>query len=144
MQQIAEQKALRLSCELSSEARSVMGDPVRVREILTNLVSNAIKFTPAGSVAIRSMPAGAMAAISVLDTGIGIEPVAHRRIFEEFRQANDKIARTYGGTGLGLSIARRLVELQGGQMGLESEPGKGSRFWFRLPIHQRTASLPAA
>src|SRR5712691_6561268 len=144
MHQIAETKALRLTSELSSGARRVIGDPVRVREILTNLVSNAIKFTAASSVAIRSMPAGAMAEISVLDTGIGIEPVAHRRIFEEFRQANDKIARTYGGTGLGLSIARRLVELQGGQMGLESEPGKGSRFWFRLPIHQRTAPLPAA
>jgi signal transduction histidine kinase len=144
MHQIAEQKALRLSSELSSQARIVVGDPVRVREILTNLVSNAIKFTSAGSVAIRSMPAGAMAEISVLDTGIGIEPAAHQRIFEEFRQASDKISRTYGGTGLGLSIARKLVELQGGQMGLESEPGKGSRFWFTLPIHQRTAPLPAA
>jgi len=110
---------------------------------LTNLVSNAIKFTPAGAVAIRSRPAGAMAEISVLDTGIGIEPAAHERIFEEFRQANDNVSRTYGGTGLGLSIARRLVELQGGQMGLESEPGKGSRFWFTLPIDKHPASLPA-
>src|SRR5260370_15561773 len=83
------------------------------------------------------MPAGAMAEISVLDTGIGIEPAAHRRIFEEFRQANDKITRTYGGTGLGLSIARKLVELQGGQMGLEAKPGKSSRFWFRLPLQKR-------
>jgi signal transduction histidine kinase len=143
MHQIAETKALRLTSELSSGARRVMGDPVRVREILTNLVSNAIKFTPTGSVAIRSMPAGAMAEISVLDTGIGIEPGAHERIFEEFRQANDGVSRTYGGTGLGLAIARKLVELQGGQMGLESEPGKGSRFWFTLPIDKRPAPLPA-
>jgi signal transduction histidine kinase len=143
MHQIAEAKALRLTSELSSGARRVMGDPVRVREILTNLVSNAIKFTPAGSVAIRSMPAGAMAEISVLDTGIGIEPGAHERIFEEFRQANDTVSRTYGGTGLGLSIARKLVELQGGQMGLDSEPGKGSRFWFTLPIDKHPASLAA-
>jgi len=143
MRQIAESKALRLTSELSSEARMVMGDPVRVREILTNLVSNAIKFTPAGSVAIRSMPAGRMAEISVLDTGIGVEPAAHKRIFEEFRQASDKISQAYGGTGLGLSIARKLVELQGGQMGLESEPGKGSRFWFTLPTDRRPAALAA-
>jgi len=85
-----------------------------------------------------------MAEISVLDTGIGIEPAAHKRIFEEFRQASDNISRDYGGTGLGLSIARKLVELQGGQMGLESEPGKGSRFWFTLPIDKQRAPLSAA
>jgi signal transduction histidine kinase len=134
MRQIAEAKALKLSCDLSSEVSKVKADPVRVREILTNLVSNAIKFTSTGSVAIRGLPVGAMAEISVLDTGIGIEPAAHQRIFEEFQQASDKISRNYGGTGLGLSIARKLVELQGGQMGLESEPGKGSRFWFTLPL----------
>ena len=144
MHHIAETKALKLTSDLSSEVRKVKGDPVRVREILTNLVSNAIKFTPAGSVAILGMPVGAMAEISVLDTGIGIEPAAHQRIFEEFRQASDKISRTYGGTGLGLSIARKLVELQGGQIGLESEPGKGSRFWFTLPIDKHGAPLPAA
>ena len=144
LHQMAESKALKLTSDLSSEVSKVKGDPVRVREILTNLVSNAIKFTPAGSVAIRGVPLGAMAEISVLDTGIGIEPAAHQRIFEEFRQANDKISRSYGGTGLGLSIARKLVELQGGQMGLESEPGKGSRFWFTLPIDKHDAPLSAA
>jgi len=144
MRQIAESKALKLTCDLSSEVCKVKGDPVRVREILTNLVSNAIKFTPTGSVAIRGMPVGAMAEISVLDTGIGIEPAAHQRIFEEFRQASDQISRNYGGTGLGLSIARKLVELQGGQMGLESELGKGSRFWFTLPIDKHSAPLSAA
>jgi len=144
MHQIAESKALKLTSDLSSEVSKVQGDPVRVREILTNLVSNAIKFTPTGSVAIRGMPVGAMAEISVLDTGIGIEAAAHQRIFEEFRQASDKISRNYGGTGLGLSIARKLVELQGGQMGLESEPGKGSRFWFTLPIDKHGAPMSAA
>jgi signal transduction histidine kinase len=144
MHRIAEAKALKLTCDLSSAVSKVKGDPVRVREILTNLVSNAIKFTPTGSVEIRGMPLGAMAEISVLDTGIGIEPAAHQRIFEEFRQASDKISRNYGGTGLGLSIARKLVELQGGQMGLESEPGKGSRFWFTLPIDKHDAPLSAA
>ncbi len=144
MQQIADAKALKLTYDLSPEVRRVMGDPLRVREILTNLLSNAIKFTPTGSVAIRGMPLGGMAEISVLDTGIGIEPAAHKRIFEEFRQASDKISRTYGGTGLGLSIARKLVELQGGHMGLESEPGKGSRFWFTLPIDPQALPVHAA
>jgi len=144
MRQIAEAKALKLSCDLSSEVSKVKADPIRVREILTNLVSNAIKFTSTGSVAIRGLPVGAMAEISVLDTGIGIEPAAHQRIFEEFQQASDKISRNYGGTGLGLSIARKLVELQGGQMGLESEPGKGSRFWFTLPLDKDGAPASAA
>jgi signal transduction histidine kinase len=143
MHQIAETKALKLTSDLSSDVNKVIGDPGRVREILTNLVSNAIKFTPSGSVAIRGEPVGAMAEISVQDTGIGIEPAAHERIFEEFRQASDKISATYGGTGLGLSIARKLVELQGGKMGLESEPGKGSRFWFTLPIDKQAAPLAA-
>jgi signal transduction histidine kinase len=142
--QIAEAKALKLACDLSPRARLVMADPGRVREILTNLVSNAIKFTPAGSVTIRSLPAGPMAEISVIDTGIGIARDAHSRIFEEFRQANDKIAATYGGTGLGLSIARKLAELQGGHMGVESEPGKGSRFWFTLPTPGHPQAQPAA
>ena len=144
MHHIAESKALNLTCDLSAEVSKVKGDPGRVREILTNLVSNAIKFTPSGSIAIRGMPVGEMAEISVLDTGIGIEPAAHQRIFEEFRQASDKISRDYGGTGLGLSIARKLVELQGGQMGLESELGKGSRFWFTLPIDKPSLPLSAA
>jgi len=121
-----------------------MADPGRVREILTNLTSNAIKFTPRGSVTIRGKAMGAMAEISVIDTGIGIPAEAHERIFQEFRQASDKISRTYGGTGLGLSIARRLAELQGGRMGVESELGKGSRFWFTLPLRAQVPSTPAA
>jgi signal transduction histidine kinase len=121
-----------------------MADPSRLREILTNLCSNAIKFTAQGSVTIVTKPVGGMAEISVVDTGIGIAPEAHDRIFEEFRQANDKISGTYGGTGLGLSIARRLTELQGGHMGVESQPGKGSRFWFTVPLWAQLPSAPAA
>ena len=131
---MAETKALNLRCEVEPTAQQVMADPGRLREILTNLCSNAIKFTSAGSVTITTKPVGAMAEISVVDTGIGIAPEAHERIFEEFRQASDKISAAYGGTGLGLSIARRLAELQGGRMGVESQPGKGSRFWFTVPL----------
>ena len=142
--QAAESKALKLASDISPAAKTVLADPSRVREILTNLVSNAVKFTPAGSVTIRTMAVGPMAEISVIDTGIGIAKDVHERIFEEFRQADDTISRTYGGTGLGLSIARRLVELQGGQIGVESQPGKGSRFWFTLPIQRHDREQPAA
>ena len=142
--QLAEGKALSLRCDVEPAAQKVMADPGRVREILTNLTSNAIKFTPRGSVTIRGKAVGAMAEISVIDTGIGIPAEAHERIFQEFRQASDKISRTYGGTGLGLSIARRLAELQGGRMGVESELGKGSRFWFTLPLRAQVPSNPAA
>jgi signal transduction histidine kinase len=138
MVQIAESKALKLTSNLSPAACVVMADPGRLREILTNLVSNAIKFTSSGSVTITSARLDGMAEISVIDTGIGIAPEARERIFEEFRQANDEITQTYGGTGLGLSIARKLAELQGGRMGVESQPGNGSRFWFTLPIGERT------
>ena len=138
--QMAETKTVTLSQELSKATPTVLGDATRIREVLTNLVSNAIKFTPAGSVTIRSEAVDSMAEISVIDTGIGIAKDVHERIFEEFRQASDHVSDTYGGTGLGLSIARKLVELQGGRMGVESEPGKGSRFWFTLPMPPRIAA----
>jgi signal transduction histidine kinase len=134
LHQLAEAKALTLTSEVPPAARSVKGDPDRVRQVITNLVSNAIKFTSAGSVAIRAKPVGAMVEVSVVDTGIGIAADAQERIFQEFRQADDKTSQRYGGTGLGLSIARKLVELQGGHMGVASKPGEGSRFWFTLPL----------
>ncbi|HET7419185.1 MAG TPA: ATP-binding protein [Candidatus Dormibacteraeota bacterium] len=142
MLQIAEAKALKLTADLSPATPVVMADPGRLREILTNLVSNAIKFTPSGSVTITSARLEGMAEISVIDTGIGISADSRERIFEEFRQANDDISRTYGGSGLGLSIARKLAELQGGRMGVESRPGQGSRFWFTLPIWKQ--ALPTS
>jgi signal transduction histidine kinase len=143
MFQIAESKALKLTSKLSPATPVVIADPSRLREILTNLVSNAIKFTPTGSVTITSAPRDGMAEISVIDTGIGVPPDATERIFQEFRQGSDQISETYGGTGLGLSIARKLAELQGGRMGVESAPGKGSRFWFTLPIAKPTSAAGA-
>ncbi len=134
LNQLADAKSLSLTSEVPPAARSVKGDPDRVRQVITNLVSNAIKFTSTGSVVIQAKPVGAMVEVSVVDTGIGIAPEAHERIFQEFRQADDKISQRYGGSGLGLSIARKLVELQGGRMGVASKPGEGSRFWFTLPL----------
>ena len=120
--------------------RPLIGDVLRVGQILVNLASNAIKFTPAGgTVTVRTMilDAGAEMAelrFEVIDTGIGIEADAIQRVFEPFTQADDSVTRRYGGTGLGLSICKQLVESMGGRIGVESEVGKGSRFWFELKL----------
>jgi len=105
-----------------------------LQQILHNLVGNAIKFTHAGEIVISAQQVGAMLAISVSDTGIGIAPEKQERIFEAFEQADGSVARVYGGTGLGLSVTRRLVELHGGTIKVESEVGKGSSFIFTLPV----------
>jgi len=134
-------KAKGLSVTLDTEAQVgwVVGDAVRVRQILTNLVSNAIKFTSQGQIVIRCRRAGDMTEVSVEDTGIGLSAAAAKYIFDGFRQADGSVTRRFGGAGLGLAVARKLVELQGGQMGVDSVEGKGSRFWFTL----RSAVAPA-
>ena len=110
----------------------VLGDPGRIRQALSNLVSNAIKFTRSGEVAIRVAREGAQDVVrfEVRDTGIGIAPDSLQRLFQPFMQADASTARQYGGTGLGLSIVKRLAELMGGDCGATSAPGKGSTFWF--------------
>ena len=114
----------------------VIGDAARLRQVLLNLAGNAIKFTEKGGVALIVEPGIWRNEISffVRDTGIGIAPEARERIFREFEQANDKIARNYGGTGLGLSISERIVRRMGGRITLESEPGAGSTFELSLPL----------
>ncbi|MFY0992508.1 ATP-binding protein [Halomonas sp. C05BenzN] len=118
---------------------TLTGDPLRIRQVLTNLVNNAIKFTERGEVIVRVMveqaePGRVTLRISVSDTGIGLSPESCQRLFQAFRQANPSHSREFGGTGLGLTICRQLVEQMGGEIGVESEPGVGSTFAFTLPL----------
>ncbi len=136
----AENKGLRLSLQLDPSVRlPVRGDPVRLRQVLTNLVGNAIKFTDRGSITVVVRRLGETAAqhllrFEVRDTGIGIEEDARHRLFHSFSQADASTTRLYGGTGLGLAICRRIVDLMGGRIDVVSEVGRGSTFWFEIPL----------
>jgi len=126
---------------------SVVGDPTRLRQILTNLMDNALKFTQEGSVEVRVRPeadAGGQALIRVeiIDTGIGMKPDVVDRLFNSFFQGDSSTTRKYGGTGLGLTICKRLVELMGGEIGVSSVQGAGSRFWFTLKLGLRACPAP--
>jgi len=136
LQPIAIEKCLALSLHYGAGVPSVLtGDPVRCRQILLNLTSNAVKFTESGSVRIEvSRPDETHLKVSVVDTGIGVAEEQLSHLFERFTQADSSITRRYGGTGLGLAISKSLVEMMGGQIGASSEPGKGSVFWFTLPL----------
>jgi PAS domain S-box-containing protein len=126
---------------------TVRGDPIRLRQVLGNLVNNAVKFTDSGAVllAVTVAPADrgpAMLEFSVTDTGLGVPETEQRRIFDAFEQADGSVTRKFGGTGLGLAISRQLVELMHGTMDLSSEPGRGSRFSFRIPMGVLPLELP--
>jgi PAS domain S-box-containing protein len=129
----------------------VRGDAGRLRQVLTNIIGNAIKFTTAGEVSITvapeaDEPSRVALRFEVRDTGIGIPPDKIQQIFQPFTQADTSVTRRFGGTGLGLSIARRLVEKMGGDLRVESEPGKGSLFWFYAWFEKSSATIdiPAA
>ncbi|MEM8963626.1 MAG: ATP-binding protein [Acidobacteriota bacterium] len=127
------EKGLALVNRVSADLPAVDADENRLQQILYNLIGNAIKFTETGSVTVSAEERGDDLAIRVRDTGIGIEPAARERIFDAFEQADASVERVHGGTGLGLAVTRRLVELHGGTIGVDSELGRGSTFSFTLP-----------
>ncbi|MDD9943630.1 MAG: ATP-binding protein [Myxococcales bacterium] len=136
-------KPLDVRCELSGTlGKAYIGDPNRLRQVLLNLGSNAVKFTERGEVLITAAPIEGGVRCEVSDTGIGVPFETQARIFEPFTQVDTSTTRRFGGTGLGLSVCKRLVEQQGGRIGVESEPGEGARFWFELPLTE-AAPLPA-
>lgn len=141
-----EEKGLWYVQEVDEDVPAVlMGDAGRLRQVLLNLMSNAIKFTSRGGVSLRvrtkAGPAGARRVrVTVADTGIGVAPEATATLFERFVQADESTTRRFGGTGLGLAISRQLVEMMGGEIGVRSAPGQGSDFWFEFPLNTDPAA----
>ena len=131
---LAAEKRLAFKAEVAPRLPTGRGDGRRLSQVLLNLVGNAIKFTDKGEVAIRASTTNGAFTVAVCDTGPGIVPADQAKIFEEFQQADSSITREKGGTGLGLSIAKRIIEMHGGRIWVESEPGKGSIFYFTLPV----------
>jgi signal transduction histidine kinase/DNA-binding response OmpR family regulator/HPt (histidine-containing phosphotransfer) domain-containing protein len=136
----AQTKGIELAVRIGPDVPEIVRcDRDRLRQVLTNIAANAVKFTDEGEVVIRvetepSNGTRGQLSISVTDTGIGIAPDQQGKLFEAFSQADGSLTRKYGGTGLGLAISKKLVTMMGGRIGLESELGKGSRFWFTLPL----------
>jgi len=140
-QSLASEKKLPIKVTVPADLPAVSGDERRITQVLLNLVGNAIKFTDAGEICIHAGRANGEVVVSVSDTGPGIPASDLENIFEEFRQAEGSLAQRKGGTGLGLAIAKKIVEMHGGKIAVESEVGKGSKFSFILPINV-TAEAP--
>ncbi|MFZ3210107.1 MAG: PAS domain-containing protein [Terriglobales bacterium] len=146
----AHEKGLELTCQIAPETPVLLrGDPGRLRQVLVNLLGNAIKFTHQGEIAISvelesEDDRSATLRFAITDTGIGIKPHQADDLFLPFIQADGSITRNYGGTGLGLAIAKQLAELMGGRIGVESAEGKGSKFWFTAVFEKQPGATPPA
>ena len=143
----AQAKGLRLSLHFDPDVKaSFRGDPLRLRQIISNLISNALKFTERGSITLhvgrlRETRTHHQLRFEVRDTGVGISPEASSKLFSAFSQADASTTRVYGGTGLGLAICKRIVDLMGGRIGVESEVGRGSVFWFEIPMLKAASEI---
>jgi signal transduction histidine kinase len=131
---LAKEKKLAFRVEVTPGLPAGHGDERRLTQVLLNLVGNAIKFTDKGEVAIAASSQNGAFTVAVRDTGPGIAEADRDKIFEEFQQADSSVTRKKGGTGLGLSISKRIIELHGGRLWVESELGRGSTFSFSLPV----------
>jgi signal transduction histidine kinase len=134
LEPLATDKKLAFKVEVASKLPPGRGDGRRLTQVLINLVGNAIKFTDAGEVAIRAEANNGSFHVSVRDTGPGISAADQAKLFQEFQQADNAITRKKGGTGLGLAISKRIIEMHGGRIWVESQPGQGSTFAFTLPV----------
>ena len=141
----ARNKGIGLDCALDPALEGFfLGDGLRTQQILLNLVGNAVKFTERGHVRVQVRPAHGMVRFEVSDTGIGIPADAMGRLFSSFSQVDSSTSRKFGGTGLGLAICKKMAEGMGGRIGVKSEPGQGSLFWFELPLQPTAAPAAAA
>jgi signal transduction histidine kinase len=134
LEPLAADKKLAFKLDLSPGLPPGHGDGRRLTQVLINLVGNAIKFTDAGEVAIKADANNGSFYVSVRDTGPGISAADQAKLFQEFQQADNAITRKKGGTGLGLAISKRIIEMHGGRIWVESQPGQGSTFTFTLPV----------
>ena len=137
--EVAREKDIRLETDIAPHLPDVLADPDRLRQVFANLLNNALRHTPAGGrVTLSAEPAGDAVRFSVSDNGPGLTPEEQAQVFERFWRADASRSRGGGGSGLGLTIARYLVEAHGGEIGVESEPGQGARFWFTIPVADST------
>jgi signal transduction histidine kinase len=134
VESLANEKKLALRIDLPNNLPVGRGDERRLTQVLLNLVGNAIKFTDQGEVAVKASAMNGAYTLSVCDTGPGIAPADQAKIFEEFQQADSSATKKKGGTGLGLAISRRIIEMHGGRIWVESEIGKGATFSVTLPV----------